>query len=210
MDLSNTGQSYSIEVRTNFPGDEFSNNDSYTKVVNSLFANDTGILEITSPVSGTDLTSNEIISVTVRNFGATPQSNFPVQYTINGGDPVVETFTGTLASEAQVTYDFATTGDFNELGTYTIVASTNLSGDEQSSNDEATAIVESLLCQPSMSCSQGDGFQLVSIAEINNPSGCEGYGDFRNLIANLGQGSSNELTLTTGPRKSKRECMDRF
>ncbi|MBT8263577.1 MAG: T9SS type A sorting domain-containing protein [Bacteroidia bacterium] len=198
LDLSNTGQTYSIEVRTNLPGDEFANNDSFTKEVTSLFANDTGVLEITSPVSGTNLNSNETISVTVRNFGATPQSNFPVQYTINGGDPVVETFTGTLTSEDEASFDFATTGDFNELGTYTIVASTNLSGDEQPSNDEATAIVESLLCQPAMSCSAGDGFRLVSIAEINNPSGCEGYGDFTNLLANLGQGSSNDLTLTTG------------
>ena len=44
----------------------------------------------------------------------------------------------------------------------------------------------------------GDGFQLFSVAEINNPSACEGYGDFTNLVANLAPDSTNELTITTG------------
>ena len=39
---------------------------------------------------------------------------------------------------------------------------------------------------------------MVAIAEINNVSGCEGYGDFTNLIANLAQGSTNDITFTTG------------
>ena len=55
-----------------------------------------------------------------------------------------------------------------------------------------------VLCTPSMNCDYNDGFQLVQIGDINNPSGCEGYGDFMNLITDLEQGSNNELIVTTG------------
>ena len=55
-----------------------------------------------------------------------------------------------------------------------------------------------ILCTPSMNCEENDGFQLVQIGDINNVSGCEGYGDFMNLITDLEQGSTNQLTLTTG------------
>ncbi|MCF6308750.1 MAG: hypothetical protein L3J09_12480 [Flavobacteriaceae bacterium] len=39
---------------------------------------------------------------------------------------------------------------------------------------------------------------MFSVAEINNASGCEAYGDSINLIANLDQESTNSLTVTTG------------
>ncbi len=55
-----------------------------------------------------------------------------------------------------------------------------------------------ILCTPSMNCELNDGFQLFQIGDINNPSGCEGYGDFMNLTTDLEQGSTNQLTLTTG------------
>ena len=55
-----------------------------------------------------------------------------------------------------------------------------------------------VLCTPSMNCQEGDGFQLVQIGDIYNPSGCEGYGDFMDLSTDLEQGSTNQLTLTTG------------
>jgi len=54
------------------------------------------------------------------------------------------------------------------------------------------------LCTPSMNCSFGDGFTLFSIEEIDNSSGCEGYGDFTNLVANLEPNTTYDLTVTTG------------
>ena len=80
----------------------------------------------------------------------------------------------------------------------TNTANTIASLSAMAANDEVTVVVENFLCQPSMDCSFGDGFQLVAIAEINNVSGCEGYGDFTNLIANLAPGSTNDITFTTG------------
>lgn len=197
VDLSTPGQTYEIEVRTALAGDEFAANDSFTKNVTHLLANDVGTVEITAPVTGSGL-GIETISATIRNYGANAQSGFDVQYTVNGGTPVVETFAGTLNSEEEVSYDFTTQADLSALGVYNLEVSTSLGGDQDAANDTATSVVENVFCQPSMDCSFGDGFQLVSIAEINNPSGCEGYGDFRAQIANLGVGSTNSITFTTG------------
>lgn len=55
-----------------------------------------------------------------------------------------------------------------------------------------------IYCTPSMDCSVGDGLQLFQLADINNPSECEGYGDFTNISTELEQGSTNNLTITTG------------
>jgi hypothetical protein len=196
VDLSTSGQTYSIEVRTNLAGDEFPANDPFTTNVTNLLANDVGAIEITAPTSGSGL-GNETITATIKNFGAASQSNFNVQYVIDGGTPVVETFAGPIASEQEMTYSFTQTADFSALGTYNVTVSTSLGGDANASNDSVSTVIENILCQPTSDCSLGDGFRLFSVAEINNPSSCEGYGDFTNLIANLAPGSTNDLTVTT-------------
>jgi hypothetical protein len=198
VDLSTAGQTYELEVKTNLAGDEFIANDPFTKNVTHLLANDVGALEITSPVRGSGLGGAETVSITIKNFGAESQSNFDVQYSIDGGTPVVETFAGPIAAEEEIIYSFTQTGDFSELGTYSVTASTELGGDLDASNDEVTQEIESVLCQPNLDCSFGDGFQLVAVAEINNVSGCEGYGDFTDQIANLGAGETYDITFTTG------------
>ncbi len=197
VDLSTSGQTYNIEVSTALGADEFNANDTFSKEVTHLLADDTGAIEITSPQSGSGL-GVQSISVNIRNFGASAQSGFDVEYSVDGGTPVVETFTGTINSEEEVVYTFATTFDFTALGTYSITASTSLAGDQESSNDSVTAEVTNQNCQPLGDCSFGDGFQLVSVTDINNPSGCEGYADFTNLIATMSPDSTNDLTITTG------------
>lgn len=197
VDLSTPGQTYSIEAKTVLVGDEFASNDAFTKEVTHLSGDDVGAIEITAPVSGSGL-GDESITVTLKNFGASTQSSFDVQYVLDNGTPVVETFTGPIVSEEEVSFTFAQTVDLSALGVYTIVVTTLLAGDEDTTNDSVTVDVENLLCQPEADCSVGDGFQLFSIAEINNASACEGYGDFTNLIANLAPGSTNSLTITTG------------
>jgi len=197
VDLSTVGTTYSLEAKTVLTGDQFANNDPFTKEVIHLFANDVGATEVLAPQSGSGL-GLETISITVKNFGAASQTGFDVQYTINGGTPVIETFTPTILSEEEVIFNFATQGDFSELGTYDLTVTTNLAGDSVVANDATTVQIENLLCMPMMDCSLGDGFQLFSVAEINNPSGCEGYGDFTGQVANLDVDATYDLTVTTG------------
>ncbi|MDB2463303.1 GEVED domain-containing protein, partial [Flavobacteriaceae bacterium] len=197
VDLSTSGQTYILEAKTNLTGDEFSANDDYIKQVRHLLANDVGVAEITAPSSGSGL-GFETLTVSLENFGALTQTNFDVTYTVNGGAPVTETFTGTLDSEQSANFSFTQQLDLTALGPYEITVSTALSGDQDSTNDSVSTTVTNLLCQPNLNCSFGDGFQLFAVNEINNPSGCEGYGDFTAQVANFDQDAVYDLTVTTG------------
>ena len=198
VDLSNAGNIYEINVATDLGGDEFIDNDDFTKNVTHLLGNNVGSLGVTSPYTGTGLGTDETITVKIKNFGIVTQSNFDVQYSINGGTPVVENFAGPITSEDIMTFNFAQTADFSALGTYNVTVSTLLAGDENASDDESLTVIENSICQPSPDCSLGHGLQLVNVAEINNPSGCEGYADFTSLVANIEPGTTSNLTLTTG------------
>ncbi len=160
---------------------------------------DIGVTSITDPNSG-PLTASEDIVVEIRNFGSNDITNAEIQYTIDGGTPVVENFGVTIAAGSTTTYIFTAPADLSAAGNHTIVARTNLSGDTNPNNDEATKTVfnGTLYCEPSEDCSFGDGFTNVTIEEINNDSGCEGYGDFTSLSATLEPGTSYDFTVTTG------------
>ena len=49
-----------------------------------------------------------------------------------------------------------------------------------------------------MDCSFADGFQLFQFGDINNESGCEGYGDFTEQSTDVELGESYDVTMTTG------------
>ena len=200
VDMSVDGQTYNLCARTNLTGDELADNDQLCTDVTSLLGLDTGVVAITSPVTGSGLSDAEVVTIEIENFGATTQTSIPVFYSLDGAAPVTETYTGSIAQGATDTYSFTTTVDLSELTDYVIVAGTELPGDDNPLNDDTSAEVSNFLCQPEINCTLGDGLTLVSVEEINNSSGCEtdGYGDFTDLIANLAQGGTYDITLSTG------------
>ena len=99
------------------------------------FANDVGVVDITAPVDGT-LSGSEAVTITIRNFGTSDISNIPVSYTVDGGTPVNEVYTGTITSGMTANHTFATNADLSTEGqTYNIAATTNLAGDQDILND---------------------------------------------------------------------------
>ncbi len=160
---------------------------------------DIGATSIVSPSDGV-LTANEDVTINIRNFGINDVTNPEVQYTINGGAAEVENYAGTIVAGATESFTFSAQADLSAAGDYTIVARTNLDGDTNPDNDEVSKVVTSgvIICEPDSDCSFGDGFTNVTIEEIDNDSGCEGYADFTNLSATLVPGSTYELTVTTG------------
>ena len=106
-----------------------------------LHNTDVGVKNLIDPVDG-ELTASETITVTVRNYGVNPQSNFSVYYNIDGGANVTETFTGTLNSMEEAQFSFSATADLSTAGhTYTIVSGTDLTGDQNVNNDEISVEV---------------------------------------------------------------------
>tara|TARA_R110000850_G_scaffold150497_1_gene273284 strand:- start:197928 stop:200855 length:2928 start_codon:yes stop_codon:yes gene_type:complete len=199
VDLSTQGQTYSLTARTNLSGDEFPANDGFSKDVTHLLADDIGVVSVIAPVSGEGL-GNESITVSIRNFGALPQSNFDVAYTIDGATPVVETFTSTVNSLEEEVFTFAQTGDFTALGSYELSVSTSLADDQDITNDELVVTVIHEQCSPTGNCSAGDGLSRFVIGDIDNISGCSpnGYGDFTTLNTELDINTTVNVTARSG------------
>ena len=74
-------------------GDEDSTNDSYTTDVTHLNANDIGVSAISSPSSGTNLSSSEQVTVTITNYGGGTQTDFDVTFDLDG-TVITETIAG--------------------------------------------------------------------------------------------------------------------
>ena len=108
------------------------------------FPYDSGVSSIDSPNDGI-LSSNEVITVTITNYGENSISNFDVSYQIDGGSVITETFTSTIISGESSQFSFSTTADMSTVGqTYVIYSYTSLSGDEDSSNDGITQDIQHL------------------------------------------------------------------
>ena len=176
VNLSTVGQTYTIEACTGLTGDENVNNNCNSKSVKHLMANDMGVVAISAPSSGATLGATETVTITVQNFGASSQSNIPVQYTINGGTAVSGTIAGPVASGATAGYSFTTTANLSNIGSYNICAKTLLVGDQQASNDEFCKNVTKTACQPTGDCTQGDGVSKIKISELDHTSTCGGNG----------------------------------
>ncbi|NRA12906.1 MAG: T9SS type A sorting domain-containing protein, partial [Crocinitomicaceae bacterium] len=162
---------------------------------------DIGVISITDPNSGV-LSATEDITVDIRNFGSNDITNPDVQYTIDGGAAVVETYTGIITSGSIVSYTFATQADLSAAGSFDICAKTNLTGDTNISNDETCKNVINgiIYCTPPSDCSHSDGITKLVIGTIvNNAIPCiTGYDDFTAMSTTLNAGSSYDMVVQTG------------
>ncbi|MBU0765504.1 MAG: choice-of-anchor J domain-containing protein, partial [Bacteroidetes bacterium] len=105
-------------------------NVSITEVLND----DAGITAI-EPIPATCDLGMTDITVDVTNFGFNTINSVDVSYSVNGEIPVTETVTATILSGETYNYTFTAQADLITDGDYTIVAYTELTGDEDISND---------------------------------------------------------------------------
>ena len=197
-DMSTVEAYYTIVASVNLDGDEDAENDSYEVEIQHLIADDIGVTSIVSPSSGTLLSNTEQVTVVITNFGGATQSDFEVTYVLNDGESVTEVVAGPLEGNSTMEYTFTQTVDLSIPGTFTLTVSTSLPGDDVPSNDSSSTEIVNSNCAPSMDCSVGDGLQLFQLLDIDNPSGCEGYGDFTDQMTNVEQGGTHDVTFTTG------------
>jgi len=108
----------------------------------TLLANDLGVQSITSPVTG-NLSDNENISITIRNYGENDFSNFDISFQINGGDVITENYSETISSTQTVQYTSNETFDFSSEGDYLIEVSL-LINDDNTQNDFTSSTVTNI------------------------------------------------------------------
>ena len=195
--MSSVGTTYQIYSYTELTDDEDSENDGVFSDVTHLNPNDLGISDMTSPTSGTNLSANESVTIIITNYGSSSQSNFEVSYEING-ETITETVAGPVDGNSFISYSFAQTIDLSAFGVYDISATINIENDADTINNSLVVTVNNSNCSPTADTSYNDGFQLFEVGDISNTSGGEGYADFTNLSTDLEQGSSHNLTVTTG------------
>lgn len=121
------------------------------------FTTDVGVTDIVRPISSS-LGEQEQITVTIRNFGSEPQSNFDVWYRVDSESWVIETFTGTIPPTSQAEFTFSQTANFSRVeDSYEILVKTTLLGDQDFSNDYQ---IKSIINLPPKD---------VGVTEIHNP-----------------------------------------
>ncbi len=151
------------------------------------FNNDLGVVSIDEPSTGT-LSTTETVTVTIFNYGQNSASNFPVRFQVDGGAVVTETFTGTIASATTAQYTFTATANMGTVGqTYSITASTNLSGDEDNSNDSRTKDVTYL---------EPNDLGVSAITAPNSGTNLSGAEDITVTINNFGGDSQSNFDVS--------------
>lgn len=106
---------------------------------------DLGIVTVASPLPGACAASNQYISIKIKNYGRVAQSNIPVTVTVVNGATTIATinatYPGTIAEFRDVTYTLQTPFASVAGNSYTITASTGLSGDQNNVNNQSIATV---------------------------------------------------------------------
>ncbi|MDY0344779.1 MAG: carboxypeptidase regulatory-like domain-containing protein, partial [Lentimicrobium sp.] len=107
--------------------------------------NDLSMQSIDNLESAPGLTATEPITVTIKNEGTGTETGFDVSYSINGGATVVENVGSlSLAPNERGSYTFSATADFSTPGQYNIIATVELAGDPQPTNNQAEATIYNL------------------------------------------------------------------
>lgn len=102
---------------------------------------DLGVTEILSPESGEGL-GQETVKVKVKNFLTKDISGFDVSFTIDGGTPVTERFSGTLKGGETAEYTFTAKADCSTpRGKYELKVYTSDPNDVDPGNDAASVVV---------------------------------------------------------------------
>ncbi len=194
-DLS-TEKTYTITVQSTHPGDTNTENDCSIVTVNKLFTNDVGVAELITPESDSGIANTlESVTITLYNYGTTPQTNIPVFYTLNNGSQVNETFTGTINPQEEATYTFTTLVNAQGIGDFEFLIGTQLGADEDTENDTITRTINRIFCKPTSNCNDfGDGITYLKLSNVTNQNiPCtNGYEDFTdNFTINLSRSIGN-------------------
>ncbi len=81
------------------------------------------------------------ITASISNFGFNTASGFDLTYTINGVNPITETFSGSLGFGQSSNYTFITPANLSVGGAFTINASVTLAGDLNNFNNSVSSSI---------------------------------------------------------------------
>lgn len=174
--------------------------------------NDLSVFGVLTPLGENVYTDDEDVTFILRNFGSNDIVNPTVQYVVNGGAPVVETFSLTLAAAESIELTFTQGADLSEENTtYNIAITALLDGDSNNDNDTLECVAINTVGQSCQPATTGgclvDGIKMFVLEDItadNGGDGCntepaggpQGYADRRNLATDLARAAGeNEYIM---------------
>ncbi len=172
VNLATPGSNFTLKACTGYEEDFITDNDCYSEVVSHFYTDDVGISSIISPVNSNNLGS-QIVEVEISNYGTMTQTQIPVWYSVNGGAPIQETFTGSLEAGATTNYSFASSYNFATSGSFEILASTQLDMDgiqQNNSMSKNIAIYNCQMYQNQTAQSVGPDQGSITLSDINVPN----------------------------------------
>lgn len=138
--------------------------------ITSPAANDVLISKIISPISSCGLSSNESITVQIKNTGTLPASGFDIVFDIdNGSQLYMETVMTAIAPGDSLNYTYTAVANMGTIGLYSISAYTVLMNDGNASNDTInTSIRNRTIYSPTYSDDfEGTGEWIVQGTNIS-------------------------------------------
>ena len=131
------GSTYELCAFTKLSDDNYTFNDSTCASFGTTPApNDVGVSAILSPGPVTIYGQADTVKVRIKNYGYGPVTSIPVVFTRNLVQVGAGIWNGTLAGGDSVDYTF-TTLSISPIGNYTLCAKTTLTGDANTTNDQA-------------------------------------------------------------------------
>lgn len=112
----------------------------------TIWKNNLGITGVLSPTDECGVAGSEPLRVAITNFGANPQTLFPLNFSVNGvlagvSQPTDGFYTGIISRDSTRLFEFDTQYDFGNPGQYIIQVWTELMTDSELSNDTFTYIL---------------------------------------------------------------------
>ena len=135
--------------------------------VDSLIGLSTGRMH-----TSTQLGNAMPVRVELKNLGTLPSATpFTMSYSINGGTPVVETNSTTIAAGTASNYTFTQTADLSAPGTYNLQVWVSYPGDPQLGNDTLTTVIRQLANDPlTLNNSFTEDFESAAAATYISPA----------------------------------------
>lgn len=111
------------------------------RVMFSAPSNDVGVAALEAPALGSCGSDSQIVTIRIRNYGATAQKNIPVTTIVkDAGNNTIATLTATykdsIPGKSDVAFTYNTTFKAIAGTTYTFTSQTSLSGDLNTGNDQ--------------------------------------------------------------------------
>ena len=125
------------------------NPNDYSGATRNATSPDMGALEyfVDVEVVSVDMTTapqcapyTEAVAITIKNNGASAISNVPLQYDLNGGTPVSEVMTASVAAGATATFTFAVEPNFYGTNAHVVTASV-VGDDDNPANSSANTTI---------------------------------------------------------------------